>query len=184
MAKTKEYELRSRTDIKVFLLFILDAIHNPVDYTTLRRILYENTAALSTEYDECLDELVDGGHIYSDTVEGERYFMLSESGRRLSAELYDTLDPAFRERSLRSAMKHLSLSDSGVSVSSVVTKTENARYAVHLVVTDKFGEIMNLTLTVNALSEADKIIASFSSSPAAVYRGVRFAATGRLGYLA
>ena len=85
------------TDIKVFLLFLLDNIRYPVDHTSLIGLVSENTEKIIFDYDECLRELVDSGHIYFDEYEGERYYMISESGTYVATELYDTLDKEFRE---------------------------------------------------------------------------------------
>ena len=72
MAKKKEYTLKTITDIKIFILFLLDTIRYPVDYTTLWDILYENMPVLSTDYEESLDALTDEGHIIADEIDGER----------------------------------------------------------------------------------------------------------------
>ena len=93
MKKGKNFRLRTLTDIKVFLLFLLEKIAYPIDKTTLIRIIAENTYMLSFEYDVAFSELVDDGHLYSDTVDGETYYMISKSGRMIASELYDTLDP-------------------------------------------------------------------------------------------
>ena len=51
MKKGKNFRLRTLTDIKVFLLFLLEKIAYPIDKTTLIRIIAENTYMLSFEYD-------------------------------------------------------------------------------------------------------------------------------------
>ncbi|MBQ7314524.1 MAG: DUF4364 family protein [Clostridia bacterium] len=183
MAKKKEYTLKTITDIKIFILFLLDTIRYPVDYTTLWDILYENMPVLSTDYEESLDALTDEGHIIADEIDGERYMMISESGRRLSSVLYDTLDPAFREKTMKSAIKHVSLSDRGIRVSTSVDEDASGRYRVSLVSEDRFGQILHLSLTVNSRAEADTIRENFSSRPDSVYRGVLFSATGKIGFL-
>ena len=109
--------------------------------------------------------------------------MISESCRRLSSVLYDTLDPAFREKTMKSAIKHVSLSDRGIRVSTSVDEDASGRYRVSLVSEDRFGQILHLSLTVNSRAEADTIRENFSSRPDSVYRGVLFSATGKIGFL-
>ena len=46
--------------------------------------------------------------------------MISDSGRLIAAELYDRLDPAFRESSIKSAAKYISLSKSNATISSKI----------------------------------------------------------------
>ena len=183
MKKDKELILKTTADIKVFLLFILDNIGYPMEHATLMSIVEENTDEISFDYDECLRQLVQSEHVVFDQIENERYYMISDKGRVVASELYDSLDPAFRERSLRIAIKHISLSDRGTSIRSYVSETECKRFMVTLEAFDRFGKIMSTSITVNSRAEAETIRRNFDSKPDGVYRGVLFSLTGRLEYI-
>ena len=181
--KKKEFKLRSMTDIKVFLLFLLDNIGHPIDHSSLITIVAENTDEIIYDYDECLRDLADSGHVLFDEIDGEKYYMISETGRIVSSELYDSLDKEFRERSLRSAIKYISLSRSGARISTSITETEEHRFEVKLEAVDSLGKVMSLSLAVKSRSEAEKIRRNFETKPDMVYRGILFSATGRIEYL-
>ena len=183
MKKDKDLILKTMTDIKVFLLFLLDRIGGPIDRTTLMDIVEENTDEISLDYGECLRQLAQSEHVWFDEIAGEEYYMVSEKGRMVASELYDSLDPAFRERSLRSAIRHISVGDSAMKVSSSVTETESGKFRVALSLTDRFGEVMSLSVTVQSRSEADAIRSGFESKPDGVYKGVMFSLTGRFDYI-
>ena len=183
MKRNKKFGLNTITDLKVFLLFLLDNIRYPVDCDTITSIVAENTDDISLDYQQCLGELVDSEHLLFDEIEGVRYYMISDKGREVASELYDNLDAGFRERSLRSAIRHLSLSKSEASIKAYVEKTENGRYRVTLEAFDRYGELMKTSLAVNSLAEAEQIKRNFESKPDGVYRGVLFSATGRIEYL-
>ncbi|MBQ7386540.1 MAG: DUF4364 family protein [Clostridia bacterium] len=184
MKNYQKFGIDTITDLKVFLLFLLDNIRYPVDRTTIMEIILENTDELSIDYDQCLSELSESGHLYYDEVDGEKYYMISDEGRLVASELYDSLDKEFRERSLRSAIKYISLSKNGSSIKAYVEVTETKRYRVTLEAYDSQGEIMKTSLTVNSRTEAEAIKHNFESKPDGVYRGVLFSATGRIEYLA
>ena len=183
MKKHKEFGLNTITDLKVFLLFLLDNIRYPIDGTTLMEIIEENVDDISIDYEQSLRELADSEHLLFDEIDGEKYYMISEKGRAVASELYDTLDKGFREMSLRTAIKHISLSRSGASIRAYIETTETKRYRVTLESSDSQGELMRTSLTTNSLSEAQMIKKNFETKPDAVYRGMFFAATGRLEYL-
>ena len=183
MKKNKKFGLNTVTDLKVFLLFLLDNIRYPVDRATVMSIATENTDDISLDYDQCLGELTDSGHILYDEVDGEKYYMISDKGRAVAAELYDNLDERFREKSLRSAVKHISLSKSGASIKAYVEETESHRFRVTLEAYDRFGDLMKTTLTLNSMAEAEQIKKNFETKPDGVYRGILFSATGRIEYL-
>ena len=182
MKKNKDSVLNTMMDIKVFLLFLLDNIAHPIGHTTLMDIIMKNLDIMSFDYEECLRELVSSEHLYYDEIDGERYYMISDKGRFVASELYDNLDEDFRERSLRLAIKHISLTDSGASTQSFITEAEANRYRVTLVASDKYGEIMRNSIVVNSRAEAERIKQNFENKPDAVYRGIFFASTGRLEY--
>ena len=183
MKRYQEFGLNTITDLKVFLLFLLDNIRYPIAHTTIMEIILENTDELSIDYDECLNELSESGHLYVDEVDSEKYYMISDEGRMVASELYDSLDKEFRERSLRTAIKHISLSKSGASIKSYIEQTETKRYRVTLEAYDSQGEIMKTSLTVSSRTEAETIQRNFEAKPDGVYRGVLFSATGRIEYL-
>ena len=171
------------TDIKVFLLFLLDNIRYPVDYPSLIGLVSENTDKIVFDYDECLRELTDSGHVYFDEVDGERYYMISESGTEVATDLYDTLDKELREKSMRYAAKYLSFSRSGAKIEATVEKNLTNRYIVTMKTSDSRGQLMSVSLTVNSLEEAEKIKSNFESKPEGLYRGVLFSATGSFDFL-
>lgn len=183
MKKYKDFGLNTVTDIKVFLLFLLDNIRYPIEGSTLMSVIAENTGDISLDYDQCLAELVDSEHLLFDEVEGEKYYMISDKGRTVASELYDSLDEGFREKSLRSAIKHISLIKRGASIRSYVERTEEGRYRITMQASDSTGEIMSTTLTVNSEAEAEQIKKNFEQKPDGVYRGILFSATGRIEYI-
>ena len=183
MKRNKKFGLNTTTDLKVFLLFLLDNIRYPIDNDTIMSIVAENTDEISLDYQQCLGELVDSQHLLFDEIDGVRYYMISDKGREVAVELYDNLDAGFRERSLRSAIRHVSLSKSGASINAYIDKTEGGRYRVTLEAFDRYGELMKTSLAVNSLAEAEQIKRNFESKPDGVYRGVLFSATGRIEYL-
>ena len=183
MKRNRNFAFNSITDLKVFLLFLMDNIRYPIDKSTVMLIIEENTDEITFDYEQCLAELVDSEHLLFDEIEGEKYYMISDKGRVVASELYDSLDPALREKSLRSAIKHVSLSKSGASIKAYIEKTEIGRYRVTLEAYDSFGELMQTSLTVNSQAEAEQIKRNFEAKPDGVYRGVLFSLTGRIEYL-
>ena len=183
MKKQTKFKLRSLTDIKVFLLFLLDNIKYPIDYTTLTRIISDNVEDLTFDYEESLRELADAGHLLFDEVDGERYYMISDSGRLIASELYDRLDENFRESSIKSAAKYISLSRTNATISGKITELPNKRFEVRIGATDNLGEVFSLTLTVASRAVAEKMVNHFEENPDAVHKGILFCLTGKMEFL-
>jgi len=184
MAKNSEFGLNSMTQIKIFLLYLLDNIRYPIEYSLLSRIISESTDEMTLDYEECLRELADMGHLWFDEMDGEKYYMISDTGRLVAAELYDSVDADIRERGVSAASRLISLRNSGASIDAKITETDNKRFKVTLDARDASGEYMSLSLTVATESEARRIRDSFINNPDGVYRGIMFSATGRFEFMA
>ena len=109
--------------------------------------------------------------------------MISDSGHETAAELYDSLDEGFREKSVKSAIRHISLSARNAGIKSYIKETDGKRYSVTLIASDKYGEILNTTIVVASRAEAEAIKNNFDAHYDAVYRGILFSATGRMEFL-
>lgn len=183
MKKEKSFTPSTTIDMKVYLLFLLDSIGYIMDHDTIMEIVQESTDEISFDYAECLRQLAESEHLLSDEVDGVRYYEISDKGRMVAAELYDTLDKSFRERSLKKAIRHISLSKSGARINAYITETENKRYRVTMEAFDKFGEVMSTSLTVNSRAEAETMKRNYETKPDGLYRGVLFSATGKLEFI-
>ena len=180
MKRNKKFGLNTITDLKVFLLFLLDNIRYPVDSDTITSIVAENTDDISLDYQQCLGELVDSEHLLFDEIEGVRYYMISDKGREVASELYDTLDQNIREKSIRVASKHIAFTENGTSTKTKIEEADNNRFRVTVEAHSRLGKIMSVSMLVPSRAEAEEIAERYENRPDAVYRGVMFALTGRL----
>lgn len=174
---------KTESDIKVFILYILDNIVYPLEYEVIMSIIEENTDDISFDYGECLVALVSSGHLEEYEEGGVHYYAISDKGRMVAAQLYDTIDKEFRERSLKAAIRYISFADSGKRINSYITETEAKRYRVTMEAYDRFGEVMSVSVTVNSYAEAENIKSAYEAKPEGVYRGVLFSVTGKIDYM-
>lgn len=183
MRKQNKYILRNLADIKSFLLFLLNTVRYPIDLTTLNRIITDNISDITFDYESCLGELSDAGYLLFDEVDGEQYYMISDSGRLISSELYEMLPEGLREQSERCAAKYVSLSKTGAEVSTKIEETEDKRFRVSFSAKEAGREIMSVSLVVSSRSQAEQMAQHFEERPDSFYRGVLFSATGKLEFL-
>ena len=184
MKKKEAVKLKTILDIKIFLLFILDNIKYPIEHGTIMRIVAENIENPTFDYEEALSDLVADELVSTDEFEGKQYYVITKKGRPYAAELYDTIDPSFRERSVRSAIKYSSLSDRGLTVDSKIEELPSRRFKVMVRILDTDEELMATSFTVISRQEAEKIRDNFLAKPEGMYNGFMFAATGRMEHLA
>ncbi len=182
MKKKKEFTLKTVTEIKVFILYLLDHIAYPIDHSTLINIIADTTSDISLSYDAALRELSVSAHLVYDEIDGEKYYMVSDMGKMVAKELYDTIDRELLEKSIAVAGKHLSFANSGVKTSASILEREDKRFTVTLAAEDNEGELLNMRLTVKSRLEAEKIRSNFESHPERIYRGMLYSVTGLSEY--
>lgn len=171
------------TDIKVFILYVLDRVSYPMDDVAMSRIIADSVPTFSMQYNEALYELVESGHVHAEAFEGTTYYIIEDLGRMVARELYDTLDPELRERSETSAAKYVSLAERGASVRASVTAAGKGRFFVDMEVSDAEGVLFSVRIARNSRSEAERVKDNFEQRPNVVYRSLLFASTGKLDYL-
>ena len=183
MKKYKDTGIKTPTDLKVCVLFLLDNIRRPMTAETVIEVLSQILDDISLDFEHTIRELEDTEHLCFDEVDGVKYYTVTDKGRFVASELYDTLDEKFRENSLRLAIRYISLSDSGARINTYIEETPSRRFRVTMEAHDAFGELMSTSLTVTSRSEAEQIKKNFETKPDGVYRGVLFSATGRMEYI-
>ena len=181
--KEPEIEIWEKTDIKIFILFLLDAINYPLDYGTIHDIIAETGLVRTFDFTECFSELTEFGHIYADTVKGETYYMISDTGRRVAAELQSELHESIRERSTKCAMRLLSLKKRGAHVETDIEPGADGHAMLHLRITERQGTLLEISLSVASESEAERMRACFVNRPEQVYRAIQAVLNGKIDYL-
>lgn len=181
--KTNNFVLKNLTDIKIFILFLMDTVRYPIDLSTLNKVILDNIEDVTYDYEQALNELTDSGHLLFDEFDGERYYMISDSGRLVSAELYDTLDPELREQSAACAAKYVSLSKSGAAISTKIEQLNDKRFKVSFFASEDGCDVLNLSLVVASRAQAEQMAAHFEKKPDEFYKGILFCATGKLEFL-
>ena len=91
MKKKNERELWDKTDVKIFILFLLDNLQYPLDMDTISRIVHETGYVGGFDFAECFSELLDDGHIIGDEVDGVAYYQVSSTGQMVAKQLQSEL---------------------------------------------------------------------------------------------
>lgn len=183
MSKETNSVIRDKTDIKIFVLFLLDNINYPLEYTSINNLIIENGYIGAFDFAECFSELSEQGHIIEEDVEGIRYYMISDSGRRLARELQSTIVESAKNAGIKSAAKLLSIQKSGARVSVSYEEREDKRYLLSCAITDASGEMFSIKLRLSSLSQVNAIRKRFEDSPEKIYRSVMSSLTGEIDYL-
>ncbi len=181
--KKKQEELWNKTDVKIFILFLLDNLNYPLDFSTIDRIIGETGFVRPFDFAECFSELTEMGQVLEDTVEGETVYQISGVGRMVANELQSELLDTIRRESATAAARILSLHRRGASVSTDITEREDGKLEVTLSITDRDGILLKTSCTTSSRRTAEQIVRNFTERPEQAYRGILSVLTGEVDYL-
>ena len=180
--EARDGDMSDRIDIKVFILFLLDELRYPLGETVIAEMVHEHGYVGRFDFAECFSELTERGHITEIEDEGEKQYVISPLGHSVASELQGTLHEYIREKSRISALKRLSLYRRGAKTDVTVTKEAEGKYLVRCVIRDKDGLMMDTTMSVPSVEEAERIKKHFNEQPEEVCRGVLTVLTGQIAY--
>ncbi|MBP3436683.1 MAG: DUF4364 family protein [Clostridia bacterium] len=174
--------MTDKTEMKIFILFLMDELNYPLDYTSLSFIIGESGYVGRFDFTACFSELIEQGHIVSFENKKKTYYTVSDMGHMVATELQSSLLDSIRERSRASALRLLSLHKKGAKCRCQIKRRKDGIYEVHCRIEDKNGVLTDTTVTTSTESEAAQIKAHFKEKPEEVCRGVLAVLTGKVDY--
>lgn len=170
-------------DIKIFILFLLDSINYPMDYSTIHDIILQSGYVGQFDFAQCFSELKERGHILEESDGSETYYAISATGRMVASELQGNLMQSIRDKSLKCAMRFLSFQKRNAAPSSSVTERPDRKYNLHCAITEPNGSILSLDLCVSSRLQAEEMKARFDKEPEGVYRRLMAVISGDPEYV-
>lgn len=197
-------QLKKDDEIKIFILYLLDKIGYPLDYPSIGSIMMQDGIVNFFDFAQCFFALVDAGHIreiVKESEESERsyeneledddlefepnatvLYEVTDTGRHVARVLSDSLMVAVREKSYRSALRHLSFSRQGAVIDHNYRPDGNG-FLVTCTIKDKRGVVMDMTVRADSEYQLKRMLTNYSERPEVVFRGVVALLSGDVNYL-
>ncbi len=184
--------LKDKNDIKIFILYLLKNLDDPLDFNTISDIVVQDEFVNYFDFAECFAELLD-----TETVEQIRLpnptpakpdgttelFRITENGVHVVEQLQSNLLNMIREKSLKSAMRLLSFKSRGSDVKCSWSEREDGRFDLKCQVIEKGGTLLDVNLVIDTRYQLDKMVYNFNERPEVVYRGILALLSGDINYL-
>lgn len=109
-------------------------------------------------------------------------YEVTDTGRQVAQALSGNLMVTVREKSYRSALRHLSFAKKGAYVDHSY-RPDGDGYLVTCSIKDKKGVIMDLTVRADSDYQLQRMLSNYSDRPEVVFRGVVALLSGDVNYL-
>lgn len=175
--------LRDKSDIKIFVLYLLRHIEIPLDFVTLHDIVVQDEFVGQFDFMECFFELCEMGAIMKTQKDGEDYYSLTPDGKNAAEALQSDLMRTIRERALRSAKRFLEYQKNGCRAESEVIALEGGKCRLVCKCMDRDGVYMETSVVVENKHKAELLKLNFDDRSEFIYAGIMSLLSGDMNYL-
>ena len=170
--------LRTKNEIRILVCYLLTSVGAPLAKSDLIAIAVENGLANYFELADAIAEMTENGIVTASGPDGE-LCSPTEKGRMISKQLDSELPATVRSRALSAAVNLLA-KQKREQENRVEISPEGKGYRVACHISGGKADLMNFSLAVPDLAQANLVKANFQKSPETVYRMMLALVTGEL----
>ncbi len=175
-------KLEDKIDIKIFILYLLKHIGEPLDFNTVNDMVLQDEFVGYFDFALSFSELLDSGQINEFGSDDNKMYFISESGVQTLESYEGSLLPIIRERALRSAMRLMAYNKNGNRIISRITE-ENNGYNLHCAIVDKEKTVFSVDMFLTRKSDAERYKANFDERAEIIYKGAKSLLSGDVNFI-
>ena len=165
MTETLQAPLREMSDIKIFILFLMDGIGHPLNFIEINDIVIQNGVVRPFDFCVAFPDLLETGHIMmEDTAAGELY-SVTDIGREAAHILGGKILHTTMDKALQNAILLLNLRKTGAGYRYSIEALPNGKFLFHLYYTEKGSDTITLSVVTESAKEAENMEIEFEQHP-------------------
>ena len=177
-------KLTDKSDIKIFILFLLRQIERPVDLVTLNDIVAWDEFVGGFDFMDCFYELSHSQMVEKVMIDGKECFTVTDEGIMAAEAFEGDLSAMIREKSMRTAIRLLSFRRRGAKSRCFLEDLPDGRCRLVCAAKDGDGEFMNVSLVLDTRHQAELMQENCRDNPELLYRSILGVLSGDINYLA
>jgi len=174
-------ELNDKFDIKVFILFLLSNLDEPLEFSTVNDIVIQDGFVNYFDFAICFAELLEAGQI-TETDEVKPLYAISEAGRMAIESYESTIFNSVKEKALRSALRLLAFNRSGNRITSSLTECKGG-YILKCSIKDSERVLYDTEVFLTERHYAEKLKANFDEKAEIIYKGTLALLSGDVNFI-
>ena len=176
--------LNDKTDVKIFILYLMRNIGYPLPYTDIDAIVRQDGIVDYLSFSECFFELLETGNIKEEkTPEGGFVCRITEQGTHVADHLQSSLLEMIRTTSLQSALRTLSFQKRGCRCHAEEELLPDGKYRLTCSITEHDSVLLNVSVKVDTREQAEKMKQNFYARPEVIFRGAFALLSGEMNSL-
>ena len=175
-------KLENTIDVKIFILFLLNNVGEPLNYDTLHDIVVQDEFVNHFDFAICFSELLERGQVNEIGEEGNRYYIVSQLGLEALESYESSLLTVIKERALRSALRLIAFNRTGNKIVSSITETELGNM-LHCAIVDSEKTIFSVDVFLTEKPYAARLKSNFDDRAEIIYKGVLSLLSGDVNFI-
>ena len=175
-------KLEDKFDIKVFILFLLNNLEDPLAFNTINDIVLQDGFVNYFDFAFCFSELLENGQVEQTSAEGEPLYRISEAGRGALESYEGSVLGSVKERALRSALRLLAFNRSGNRIHSKIEENGSG-FTLSCNISDKEKTLFCIEVFLTERHYAEKLKENFDERAEIIYRGALSLLSGDVNFI-
>ena len=149
-------QLRDKNDIKIFILYLLHNINQPMEFTDINDIVVQD---------------------------GVGYYIISDQGIQISESLSSELLGFIKNKSLKSALRLISFKNGGNHIETSFKSRADGKIDFICRIVSPTDTVLEVKIAAENENQLELMKYNFDDHPEVIYRGVLALLTGELDFL-
>lgn len=165
MTETLQAPLRDMSDIKIFILSLMDGIGRPLDFIEINDIVIQNGVVRPFDFCLAFPDLLETGHVLMEETPSGELYTVTEKGSEAAHNLGSKLLNTTKEKALQNAILLLNLRKTNAGYRYHTEALPNGKYLFCLFYSEGGADVISLSVTVNTRKEAENMEIEFEQHP-------------------
>lgn len=182
MKKVKKLKLEDKVDIKIFILYMLKSVNEPLEFVTINDIVLQDEFVGYFDFAFCFSELLESGQIDEFHDGSKKLYVISELGKETLESYEGSLLTVIKERAVRSAMRLMAFNGREAKISGTVTPADNG-FELRCRITDREKTLFDLSVHLSDEKYAQQMKNNFDERADIIYRGTLSLLSGDVNFI-
>lgn len=179
--RRREIELTDKFEIKIFILYLLKNIKEPLEFSTINDIVVQDGFVNYFDFAIYFAELLESNQITE--LKGDKtLYVISAAGTEAVESVEDKIFVSVKEKALRSALRLLAFNRSGSRTRSRVEKAEKG-YKLICSIEDSEKTLLHVEVFLTDANYAEKLRINYDERAEIIYKGVLSLLSGEVNFL-
>ena len=176
-------KLENKLDGKVFILYLMNKVDAPLEYTTVNDIVLQDEFVNYFDFALCFSELLDAGQVEEAGSIGDiKLYRVSKSGKESLASYESSLLSVIRDHASKSVRRFMAYKREGRRTVSEITPCGEG-YMLKCEIYDREKKLFSTEIYISELADAEEIKDNFKDRDDIILKSVQALISGKVNYI-